>query len=411
MIVRQINNPIAGMDYGLLAFSGVGCQRDKTFGFASCLRQVKAAEGVNVLIERERGDQKGYCLTNIEYCDFDKYGIEDVPVAAESKYSLFPSNTNILFADISSIDDAVGICPIPGMIVNLKKMAFQDEQGFVREEELARLESTMQNIADVFEYRFSQHANGDQIPELSTFLTYNHRHKTISTVKKEFVEGGSLLETPEGCYWDLYGNAQDLLQNYCGFSLPEFPDQESYVRSGPHFDFSYHPSLGPLYSIISQKLRKGRIARGSQLQLEIAELDCENLELEGRLSIIAQLPMGHLNSQGKLEYSDRGGRCRLSHVSIVNEGCRDCLDSSCWRREKEGAGGCEIILHGDSEFEASHLTLSGDFRIEVEEGFRIEAIAENGKIILKKEKLSEGSLCWKYEVDGQNEIVLSKQKQ
>ena len=55
VIVRQINNPIAGIDYGLLAFSGVGCQRDKAFGFASCLRQVKAAEGVNVFIERREG--------------------------------------------------------------------------------------------------------------------------------------------------------------------------------------------------------------------------------------------------------------------------------------------------------------------------------------------------------------------
>ena len=40
--------------------------------------------------KEERGDQMTYCLTNIEYCDFDQYGIEDVPVAAESNYSLFP---------------------------------------------------------------------------------------------------------------------------------------------------------------------------------------------------------------------------------------------------------------------------------------------------------------------------------
>ena len=185
------------------------------------------------------------------------------------------------------------------MIVNLKKMAFQDEQGFVREEELARLESTMQNIADVFEYRFSQDANEDQIPELSTFLTYNHRHKTISTVKKEFVEGGSLSGNSGGMLlgplWQCAGPAAKLLWLFPA----AISRSKSYLRSGPHFDFSYHPSLGPLYSIISQKLRKGRIARGSQLHLSVAELDCENLELEGRLSIIAQLPMGHLNSQGK----------------------------------------------------------------------------------------------------------------
>lgn len=410
VVVRQINNPIAGCDYGLLAFTGIGCDQDKQFGFASCLRQVKAAEGVNVLIEKCMGDQVEYCLTNIEYCDFEKFGIEDVPVGPESCYSQYPSNTNILFADIARICNAVAECPIPGMIVNLKKMTFQDEQGEVRQEELARLESTMQNIADSFVYRFPFGKNANGLPELSTYLTYNHRHKTISTVKKEYAEGSSLLETPEGCYWDLYLNAHELLEKDCGFSLPEIVDQKSYLQSGPPFDFTYHPSLGPVYSIISQKLRKGKIAQGSQLHLEIAEIDCENLDLNGRLSVCAQAAMGNLNKDGKLQYSHHGGRCTLRNVSVKNAGSLLRSAASCWKRDGSAAG-CEIVLQGDSEFEACNVTLAGDFRVEVEDGFRVVAIEEDGKIQLKKEKLGSSRWNWAYQVNDRNEICLRKNEE
>ncbi len=405
VVVRQINNPIAGIDYGLMAFSGIGCEQDKAFGFASCLRQVKAAEGVNVLIETKEEDHRAYCLTNIEYCDFDRYGIEDVPVHVQSCYSLFPSNTNILFADIAHVSDAVARCPIPGMIVNLKKMTFQDEQGVVREEELARLESTMQNIADAFVDRVSCKGTLEQRRDLSAFLTYNHRHKTISTVKKELVPGGALLETPEGCYWDIYCNAHDLLQNHCRFSLPDLVAQSDYLESGPSFDFSYHPCLGPVYAVIAQKLRGGKLSSRSRLHLAIAELDCENLDLQGRLSIVADLPMGQLNSQGKLEYSDRGGRCRLINVAVVNQGLLE-PSSSCWKSDLKEGKGCEIILHGDSEFEARDLTLSGDLHIEVEEGFCVVAALENGQVVLKKQALSEKRWSWRYEVDNEDQICL-----
>ena len=53
VLVRQINNPVAGTDQGLLALTGIGCKRDKAFGFASCPRVLKAPEGMNVIIEKK----------------------------------------------------------------------------------------------------------------------------------------------------------------------------------------------------------------------------------------------------------------------------------------------------------------------------------------------------------------------
>jgi len=151
ILIRQINNPIAGTDYGLLAFCGVGFREDKIFGFASCPRQVQSAEGVNLFIER-RSENERFCrLTNIEYCDFSRFSIEDVPIDSESPYSQYPSNTNILFADIDAVEEASRRCPIPGILVNLKTLDYIDEKGNPSSREIARLESTMQNIADCFE--------------------------------------------------------------------------------------------------------------------------------------------------------------------------------------------------------------------------------------------------------------------
>lgn len=51
------------------------------FGFASCERKVGAAEGVNVLVERSTQSGWEYAITCIEYTEFNKLGIPDVPVS------------------------------------------------------------------------------------------------------------------------------------------------------------------------------------------------------------------------------------------------------------------------------------------------------------------------------------------
>ena len=293
-LVRQINNPVANTDHGLFAFTGIGCFQDKAFGFASCPRQVRAAEGINILVEKEEEQGYSYALTNIEYCDFKRLGIADKPAEPGSSYSLFPSNTNILFADLSAILTAVEKCPIPGILVNLKKLTYRTESGEKREEEIARLESTMQNIADLFTQTLPHRLSPNDSQTLRSYLTYNVRRKTIATAKREFTLGASLLETPEGCFLEILHNAKELLER-CGFTIPEDTDPTMFFHSGPSLIFIYHPALGPLYSIIAQKLRGGRLHSGSELQLNIAEVDLENLEVEGSLRIHADSIMGHFD--------------------------------------------------------------------------------------------------------------------
>lgn len=356
VLIRQINNPIAGIDRGLLAFCGVGFARDKQFGFASCLRRVASAEGVNVLIEKERNGFVKRCLTNIEYCDFEKFSIQDVPLEPGGAYSRFPSNTNILFADIDAVEKKIKDYPIPGMLVNKKKVSFKTLEG-EKEQEVVRLESTMQNLADAFE---SSESDDQAHP---TFLTYHERHKTISAIKKRLGASSSLLETPEGCLFDWLKNMHELLSSYCQMELPLLGSESSYLEKGPPFLFFYHPALGPLFSKIATKIMKGRIGQGSEVRLEIADLLLENLEVAGALSIEADpvLPTA----------SQLPPRVVLKHVKVSN----------CGLKEK-----CSICIEGDGEFYAEGITLSGHYQISVKAGTRMTALKKEGCLEFIEEK-------------------------
>lgn len=331
ILIRQINNPIAGLDYGLLAFIGLGWKKNKKFGFASCPRLLQAAEGVNILVEKN----ESIVLTNVEYCDFEKFGIEDLPLKTGEPYSRFSSNTNLLFGDLSSICEAVKECPFPGLLLNLKKGSS------------GRLESTMQNLADVF----IEKKKGSLVPE-NTFITYNHRHKTISTTKKAFVEGGSLSETPEACFYDFMRGARELLEVHCRVQLPTLRSLEEYLKKGPEFVFLYHPCLGPLYSIIQQKICGGSLGLGSELSLEIRDLFLQEMHLDGSLQII----------------SKQTGRCVLNNVKIRNQGIDWKQSIPYWKGKFFRNEGVEIILKGRSEFIAEDMTFEGSHQFVVEDG-------------------------------------------
>lgn len=410
VVVRQINNPVANTDYGILAFTGVGCQEDKIFGFASCPRQVKTSEGINVLIEIAKEEGYEYTLTNIEYCDFKKFGIIDESITPGNCYSKFCSNTNILFADLQAVLNAVEKCPIPGILINLKKLTYCTQSGEKKEEEMARLESTMQNIADFFPEIYPQPLLEGDRHRLKTFLTYNERRKTISTAKREFTLGASLLETPEGCFLDILKNARELLKERCGIDVPEVSDPIRFFQHGPSFIFLYHPALGPLYSVIGQKIRGGILHPWSELQLEIAEIDIENLNLCGSLLIHADAPMGHFNENEILAYSDKSGKCTLKNVTINNRGIDFEASNIYWKNEIIRHESCRIFLRGNAEFYAENVTLSGDFWIEVDEGERVVIREISGKLEIERRRIIQPTWYWSYTVDDEHRIKLARNR-
>lgn len=385
-LVRQINNPIAGTDYGLLAFLGVGHLESRAFGFASCPRLVNAQEGMNVIEETE----EGLALTNIEYCDFEKRGIEDIPVEGSEHFSRFPSNTNILFADLKVIEKASKKLPNPGLLLNFRKKG----EGAA----MARLETTMQNIADALT------VPKGEAP--AAYLTNYVRRKTISTTKRKSSSAQAMLETPEGCYYDYMLNAKELLEKYCNMSLPPFPNEETFRREGPSFIFSAHPALGPLFSVMGQKFRGGTILEGAELQLEIADLDCENLSLQGSLLIYADQLMGH-QEKGILCYSNQTGRCTLKNVRVENEGIDWEEDHLFWKHEVNRNAALKIVLHGTSSFWAEDVTLEGNQTIEVPDGFEIIAYEKNGKLMFEKRPFEAKGPLWSYAVSEDYSIRLT----
>ena len=363
-LVRQINNPLAGLDYGLLAFFGIGVLQQKSFGFASCPRPCLSAEGMNVLVERKIRDGYSYVVSNVEYTDFEKYAIADRPLIPGQPYSRFTSNTNILFTELSAIESAVKKCPFPGLIINLKKKANDEMAG--------RLESAMQNIADVFVEHKRCRLTKDAHALKETFITYNHRHKTISTAKKAFVDGVSLNETPENCFYDLMRAYRELLREVCGFVLPPERSVAEVLALYPPFVFLFHPALGPLFETVGQKIRYGKLTDGSEFVIEAAEADIENLDIEGSLRIIAKHPLG------THRFSKSMPRPVLRNVKVINRGVDWGSSRPYWKAEYQRHETTEIILEGYSEFVAKNVCLSGVHRFVVRDGERL-TVNQDGK--------------------------------
>jgi hypothetical protein len=392
-LVRQINNPIAGLDYGLLAFFGIGCSRDMFFGFASCNRLVKSAEGMVVLVEKNTGE---IALTNIEYCDFAKYGIEDKPVSEGELFSRFGSNTNILFVDLEAVEKAVENHPFPGLLINLKPTTLVDGKEVL----IGRLESTMQNIADAFA------EPKKELKTEKTFVVHNHRHKTISVAKKAYLPGKPLSETPELCFYELLFANRELLK-LCGFHLPPNAAPEEYMKQGPTTLFLYHPALGPLYSIIRNKLRGGQIAARSELVLEVAEIDISHLAVDGSLQIRADEPLG-LTRDGLLQYSDRVARCVLHNITVRNRGIDWAESAPYWKMDLTRKETVEIRLKGYSEFDARDVQFEGSHRFVVEDGTRMIVRQKEGKLLITKEPISNEPL-WQYSCTN-NQITLGRSR-
>jgi hypothetical protein len=405
-LIRQINNPIAAIDYGLLAFLGTGFCGNKAFGFSSCPRLLDNPEGMNVLQDRILGNKHEYCITNIEYTETKKRGFHEVPEFPGSPYSTFPANTNILFADIESIKGALKRCAIPGMLINMKnKTPYIDEEGNKQEVEGGRLESIMQNIADYIVDSYPNELPENQLNSLKTFIVFNERRKTISVTKNSYRNGGKIEGTPEGCFFDLLQNCADLLKNWCRIQVPDLGKVEDYIKNGPAFAFYFHPCLGPLFSIIGEKIRGGKLAKESDLNLEIAELNIENLELDGSLSIVADSVAGHLNENNLLVYSNQTGKCTLKNVAVKNQGIDWSAENIFWKRQLAHREQMEILLHGNGEFYAENVTFLGSHKIEVPDGHRMVAAQSKqhkGKVDFHLEKIAKPTWHWDYFIDEKN---------
>jgi hypothetical protein len=164
--------------------------------------------------------------------------------------------------------------------------------------------------------------------------------------------------------------------------------------------------LGPLFFIIGQKIRGGLFKLHSELKLEIAEVDIENLTLSGSLHITAERVIGETQEEGILKYSDQIGFVRLRNISVENRGIDSSADNVYWKGEIVRHELCEILIRGNAEFIAEGVVLEGSMRIEVDSGFRVTAFEEDGVLKFKKETLSSVEKRWIYHLDEDGSILL-----
>ncbi|MCE2982896.1 MAG: UTP--glucose-1-phosphate uridylyltransferase [Parachlamydia sp.] len=407
-LVRQINNPVAGTDQALLALCGIGCSEEKSFGFVSCERLVNAAEGTNVVIETRQGKSFGYKLTNIEYTDFAKHGIKDEPAVEGSPYSAYPANTNILFIDIPSIQEAIKTCPLPGKIINLKsKVSFIDSGGKQHWVKGGRLETTMQNIADFMIDCFPNRLQKGQFDQLRNFIIFNERSKTISTTKQAYQRGQSPNSTPEQAYFDILNNHRHLFEKKCLYSLPAAQSFEEYIEKGPNCILLFNPALGPLFSILQQKMRKGHLCARSEMQLEIAEARIENIRLEGSLLVTSLTPLGSISEEGTYAYGFES-RCFLENVIIENKGIDFQETKNFWKNDIKRHESVSILLGEGSEFYAKNIWLIGNHEFEVPPRHRmILSTHKDGSLVKKLVKIERPSWQWNYSFDEMEGVKLS----
>lgn len=411
--VRQISNPVAATDVTLLALAGIGLHYGKKLGFASCQRNVGATEGVNVLVERSTAyGYWEYGITCIEYTEFDKLGIADAPVLPGSMQAQYPANTNVLYVDLPAVErigSSKTVASLPGMILNLRKpIIYEDYLGVKHSLYASRLECTMQNVADSLLTSFPHRCYSNVQENLDTFIVYNERRKVTSSAKKERKDTDkSLHQTPDGSLLDIMRNAYDLLIS-CNVHMHKVEDNSCYLYSGPPFLIFLHPALGPLWEVVRQKFHGGSVARGSELQLEIAEFYWKNVELDGSLTVLAENIMGCVNEteheETTFQYGQQCGRCRLQNVKISNKGVDwNCSENVYWKHKVHRLESVKIVLHGNAEFEAYDVVLEGNHIFEVPEGHRLRVTNENIGICSRMQPLmdkmaSRGSWYWQYTV-------------
>lgn len=404
-LIRQINNPIAGTDSDLLAFTGIGVHEKKEFGFASCERLVGSAEGMNVLIEEKSKNFYEYKITNLEYTDFEKKGIKDEKASPDSPFSCFPSNTNILYLNLKAIEQQIDKNPFPGLILNLKsQIETLNSFGKIYKIEAARLESTMQNIADEIITIEDHPLKTNEYQELKTFLTFNQRSKTMAVTKRLWREETSIQDTPEGALYAILENNQELLKR-AQFKIHKLAPLEEFQKFPPSFLFNYHPSLGPLYSIITQKLRRGVLEKNAYLNLSISEVDIEDLHLNGVLHIIANNEMGTTKD---CRYSDKMGKCTLKNVKVENKGLDFDQIKNFWKfplKEKESL---TIRVEEDGEFYAENVTFKGANSFYVPAGNKMVVSEINGSLKTTLIKISSPTWGWRYSFREDSSIELKR---
>ena len=259
------------------------------------------------------------------------------------------------------------------MIFNLKKQITYTPAGerTPRTVQAGRMECTMQNLADSLVQRCSRSLDPAEVSALDTFVVFNERRYVTSSAKRARPpESTKIHQTPEGSFLDLMRNARDMLA-MCNVSTPPLGSDVDYVANGcaPAFIWLFHPSLGPLWQVVAQKVQGGALAPRAEVDADVAELCWRNVSVGGTLRLLADNAVGHRDPSGHTQFSGDCARVRLENVSVSNRGIDYDAPKNCfWKRAVTRREACTVQLRGRSEFAAQDVTLRGNVHFEVPHG-------------------------------------------
>lgn len=308
----------------------------------------------------------------------------------------------------------------------------------------------------------SSPADPSSYDSLDTFCVRTARRKLTSSAKRRAKPGAGadgLRQTPEGSFLDAMANARDVLR-LGNWELP--PEAtvlalDDVAQAGvdglavarrPPLLVDLHPCLGPLWRVVASKVRRGRLARGAELRLEVAEADLCGVEVEGSLLIDAERVVGPMTGgdeeRGEGEdagrepagprsasasasvssfssplaspsahrvFSSACGRVRLHDVRVRNAGVDwSAPGSEPWSRRLTRPEACRVRLLGASEFDARDVSFDGPVSFVVPHGHRMvvrpSASAREGYVCVLL-RLGEGRGAgwrWVYGLDEHGRI-------
>lgn len=328
ILIRQINNPLAGLDKNLLLLLGISCAENKSFGVISCPKDVRYSEGSWVKVS----DKETSAHINVEYVDF--------PYLDSRLLEKAPANTNILYFNLEKNWETLSQLPVFEPILNMKTFVTKN---CAKEKQLVggRLECLIQDFT-----KFLKDAT-DENP--SVLILNSSRETVISSIKKPLKE--SCLETPEKAFFD-YTNCSRKLLELCHIILPERRSWKNFLTLGPEFIFEYQPSLGPIYALIQKKIFQGNFFEHSVIELNITDVFFRNISVSGHFIVSSSF----------------SGKCFLKNVKIENQGSFFENPKESWKGELCTTECLKISLDEGSKIYAENVLLQGNLHIDVPKG-------------------------------------------
>lgn len=360
-IVRQVNNPLASCSSTLLQllFEGKG---DFDFGFVGCSRRVGSPEGMLVL-KKDPSTQKSL-ISNIEYTEFAKFGLEDLPETGSSQYSKYPGNLNLLFIKAKALGEAVDKEPIQGLLMNAKSTYVKEDRTL----SYGRLESTMQSIADLF----SDHGSG-----LRSFVLKMPRSECFTVTKKLSKTGQLELDTPESAFYDYQLFIRQTLAKVTGCFVPELPAYQNLLDTGYLNLFNFIHLLTPFNLNLPKLFNKCHFKKGSFLSVQIVDVNFTNCTFWGGLVIQAKDP------------SVQNCKVRFDRVIIKNEGLDQNLSLGDLSQKGAKGSSIKVILGENSEFVCERVALSGSIEWDVPNDTKVIVTEKAGRVSVKRIPLNK----------------------